>query len=120
MLATLLLLDLSSTRRGLREEGRICSLQMLQKLGLHGTLSRSGCADPPCLIDIKRKYSAFVPSAPPLQASLPSFSEIIANRVPGAAQSFTYPYLCEIITSHTHSFAVRLNLGTSRKQHQSV
>jgi hypothetical protein len=90
------------------------------KLGLHGTLSRPGCADPPCLIDLKREYSAFVLSAFPLQASLPSFSEIIANRVPGAAQSFTYPYLCEIITSHTHSFAVRLNLGTSRKQHQSV
>jgi hypothetical protein len=78
-------------------------------------MSRPGCADPPCLIDIRRKYSAFVLSVLPLQASLPSFSEIIANCVPGAAQSFTYPYLCEIITSHTHSFAERLNLGTSRK-----
>jgi hypothetical protein len=39
-LATLLLLDFSSTRRGLREEGRICSLQMLQSLVCMG----------PCLV----------------------------------------------------------------------
>jgi hypothetical protein len=46
------------------------------KLGLHGTLSRPGRADPPCLIDIRREYSAFVlfvlPPKPVFRRSLKS------------------------------------------------
>ena len=87
----------------MREEGRVCTLQMLQKLGVHGTMSRPGCADPPCLVDIRREYSAFVLSAFLLQASLPSFSEFVAIACPVPPVIHLPLSLRDRYEPHTHS-----------------
>lgn len=116
--ATHLLLGSSSTRNGMREEERDMRLADVANawcawLHVSSRMRRS----PVCLFDIRREYSAFDPFAFLLQASLPSFSEFVRNRVPGAAQSFTYQYLCEITTSHT---LIRCTLESWNQSHTAT
>jgi len=74
---------------------------------------------PVCLFDIRREYSAFVLFDFLLQASLPSFSEFVAIACP-VPPSHSLTSISARLLRATHSFAVRLNLGTSRIPQQSV
>ena len=74
---------------------------------------------PVCLFDIRREYSAFVLFVFLLQASLPSFSEFVAIACP-VPPSHSLISISARSLRATHSFAVRLNLGTSRIPQQSV
>ena len=74
---------------------------------------------PVCVFDIRREYSAFVLFVFLLQASLPSFSEFVAIACP-VPPSHSLTSISARLLRATHSFAVRLNLGTSRIPQQSV
>ena len=68
---------------------------------------------PVCLFDIRREYGTFVLFDFLLQASLPSFSEFITIACP-VPPSHSLITISARLPRVTHSFAVRLNLGTSR------
>ena len=118
--ATLLLLGVSSIRNGMREEERDMHLADVANawcawLHVSSRMRRS----PVCLFDIRREYSAFVLFDFLLQASLPSFSEFVAIACP-VPPSHSLTSISARLLRATHSFAVRLNLGTSRIPQQSV